>query len=90
MNEEHLSPEGREINRRIQRKVLDTYLELLYALKEQGLVESGNLTVLAFNILGIVNWQMHWYRPGGPLTFEEIQDEITAFVLHGMLGAAKT
>lgn len=85
LNEEHLGPEGMKINRKIQRRVLNIYLEVLNALKEQGLIDCRNLAVLAFNILGLINWQISWYRPEGPLSFEETVEEITSFALHGML-----
>lgn len=85
LNEEHLGPEGMEINRKIQRRVLNIYLEVLSALKEQGLIDCRSLTVSAFNILGLINWRMRWYRPEGPLSFEETVEEITSFALHGML-----
>jgi hypothetical protein len=42
--------------------------------------------VLAFNILGVINWQLKWYRPEGPLSMDEVSKEIVSFVMHGLLG----
>jgi TetR/AcrR family transcriptional regulator, cholesterol catabolism regulator len=88
LNEEHLSAEGVEINQRIQREVLEIYMKGLRSLEESGIVQCRDLKVLAFNILGVINWQLKWYRPGGRLSLEEVVDEIISFVLYGITGAA--
>ena len=64
---------------------MDIYLKELDTLKKQECIECRSLTILAFNILGLINWRMRWYRPDGPLSFEETVEEILSFVLHGML-----
>jgi AcrR family transcriptional regulator len=88
LNEEHLSAEGVEINQRIQREVLEIYMKGLRSLAESGIVQCRDLKVLAFNILGVINWQLKWYRPGGRLSLEEVVDEIISFVLYGITGSA--
>jgi AcrR family transcriptional regulator len=85
LDEEHLTPEGNEINRRIQRRVLDTYVSELKALKVQDYVRCGDVTVAAFNILGVINWYSRWYRSSGLLSREEVVQEIISFVCHGIL-----
>lgn len=86
LDEEHLSPEGDRINRQIQRKILDIYREALSELQKEGAVTGRSLTVLAFDILGVINWQLRWYRPEGSLSFEQVSDEIVSFILYGVLG----
>jgi AcrR family transcriptional regulator len=86
LDEEHLSPEGEQVNRDIQRSILDIYRQELGALQEQGYVKHRSLTVLTFNVLGVINWQLKWYRPDGALSFDEIADEIVNFILYGALG----
>ena len=86
IDEDHLSPEGNKFNQHIQREVLNIYLKELHALKELGYVGSRNLTVLAFNILAVINWQLKWYRPNGPLSMDDVSKEIVSFVMHGLLG----
>jgi AcrR family transcriptional regulator len=86
IDEEHLSPEGRRINRQIQRNILNIYRKELRTLKELGYLGNRNITVLAFNILGVINWHLRWYRPGGALSLEEVSQEIVTFVMHGLLG----
>lgn len=86
IDEDHLSPEGNEKNRQNQREILNIYLKELQTLKELGYLSSRNLVVLAFNILGVINWQLKWYRPGGPLSMDNVANEIVSFVIHGLLG----
>jgi AcrR family transcriptional regulator len=86
LDEDHLSPEGNEKNRQNQREILNIYLKELQTLKELGYLSSRNLVVLAFNILGVINWQLKWYRPGGPLSMDIVANEIVSFVMHGLLG----
>ena len=85
IDEDHLSPEGNENNRQNQREILNIYLKELQALKELGYLSSRNLMVLAFNILGVINWQLKWYRPEGPLSMDEVSKEIVSFVMHGLM-----
>jgi len=86
LDEDHLAPEGKEVNRQIQRNVLAIYLDQLEALQKQGLVKSRSLTVTAFNIFALINWHMRWFDPEGPLTLDETIEEIVSFVMHGIGG----
>ncbi|MBW1852260.1 MAG: TetR/AcrR family transcriptional regulator [Deltaproteobacteria bacterium] len=88
LDEEDLAPEGNKINRRIQLEVLDIYLKELRDLEAAGYVKCRSLKVLAFNIFGVINWYMRWYRPEGPLSQEETAEEAISFILHGMLGGS--
>lgn len=88
LDEEHLSPEGAEINRQTQQEVLEIYCKELRRLEDSGYVQCRSLTVLALNILGVINWQLRWYRPEGALSLEEITGEVVSFILHGVLGGA--
>jgi AcrR family transcriptional regulator len=86
IDEDHLSPEGNEKNRQNQREILGIYLKELQTLKGLGYLGSRNIQVLAFNILGVINWQLKWYRPGGALSVDDVSKEIVSFVMHGLLG----
>ncbi|RPJ10060.1 MAG: TetR/AcrR family transcriptional regulator [Deltaproteobacteria bacterium] len=86
LDEEHLSPDGNEINKQFQRDIFNIYKKELHNLKAEGYVKYENLTTLALNVLGVVNWHLRWYRPEGPLPLEQITDEILTFILHGVLG----
>ena len=86
LDEEHLSPEGEKVNRRIQREILGIYREELSELQKEGIARDRSLSVLTFNVLGVINWQLRWYRPEGSLTFAQVTDEIVSFILYGVLG----
>jgi TetR/AcrR family transcriptional regulator, cholesterol catabolism regulator len=86
LDEEHLSPEGEGVNRRIQREILSIYREELSELQKEGIARDRSLSVLTFNVLGVINWQLRWYRPEGALSFEQVTDEIVSFILYGVLG----
>lgn len=85
LDEEDLDPNENELNRRIQRGLLDIYITELTILKEEGYLNSTNVTLLAFNILAVINWRYRWYKSSGPLSLEEVADEMLLFILHGIL-----
>lgn len=87
IDEEHLTPDGYETRRLIQREILDIYMKELRILEELGYVNVRSLSVLAFNILSMVNWLIRWYRVGGKMSVEEVSEEIISFVLYGIIGS---
>jgi AcrR family transcriptional regulator len=85
VDEDHLTPEGNKINRKLQRDVLDIYLHELNILKTLGYLRSQNLNVLAFNIFGVINWHLHWFRPQGSLSLQQVAEEGVSFIMNGIL-----
>jgi AcrR family transcriptional regulator len=85
VDEDHLTPEGNEVNRKLQMDVLNIYLNELNILKSLGYLRSSNLKVLAFNIFGVINWHLHWYRPEGSLSLQQAADEGVSFIMNGIL-----
>ncbi|NML74809.1 TetR/AcrR family transcriptional regulator [Rhizobium sp. S-51] len=67
----------------IQREVLDIYSEVLDRLGAEGALNSGHARVTAFNMLGVINWHLRWYRPDGPLPAETVHQEIVDFIMRG-------
>ena len=86
-NRDHMSVEGDRASREIQTAILAIYVRVLEELKAEGWVKTDNLKILAFNILGVINWQLRWYRPDGPLKAEQLYEEIITFVFYGTIGA---
>lgn len=86
IDEERLSPAGKRINRQIQKEILDVYLTELTHLKSAGLIATRNLRVLAFNVLGVINWHLRWQDRVAGVSIEETHEEIVDFILHGMRG----
>jgi hypothetical protein len=39
----------------------------------------------ARSLLGVMNWTITWYRPNGPLTIQQIADQIASLFLSGLL-----
>jgi AcrR family transcriptional regulator len=46
-------------------------------------LEDTGLAVRA--LMGVMNWTLTWYRPGGPKSIEQIADEYSDLMLKGML-----
>lgn len=86
LDEEQLSPEGHQANLKYQREILDIYRQQLRRLQEAGVVSFKSATIAAFNILGVVNWHLRWYQPEGQMSFDEVSEEVVAFILHGIGG----
>ena len=66
--QDDLTPEGVKIYRQLQREILEIYRRDLRTLQELGYIQSKNISVLAFNILGILNCRTKWFTPEGPLS----------------------
>lgn len=84
--QDRLTAAGAEANRKIQRGVLNIYIRELEALRAAGHVKTQHLKILAFNILGTINWHLRWYSSEGRLSADDVHREIIDFVLHGLGG----
>jgi AcrR family transcriptional regulator len=67
---EQFPPEAQERVRQLQRQILDMYVSQLRRLAEKGLLAQGDVTVLAFSVLGVINWPLRWFRGEGMLSFD--------------------
>ena len=83
--DESLSSKGKEITRKYERNFIEIYRKELRTLQSLGYVQCRSVTVCTFNILGIILWRFRWYKPDGPLTLEEVAEEIINFIFHGIL-----
>jgi len=86
IDEERLSPRGKEINRQTQNEILSIYVEQLKILQSHGFIKTKKIKILAFNILGVLNWHLRWFDPEGDSSAEEVHDELISFILNGMIG----
>lgn len=64
----------------IQREILEIYTAVLEALSAEGALHEGHIRVAVFNILGVVNWHLRWYRADGPLPADTLHQEIINFI----------
>lgn len=85
LDEEHLA----RITKEFQIEILDLYREELQRLKSLGLINHENITLLAFNILGVINWHTRWYKADGRMSLDRIGDEMVKFVLHGTMASCE-
>lgn len=85
LDDERLSQKGMQESREVQREILGIYTRELQNLAELDLLRDRELKVLAFNIFGIINWHMRWYRPAGSLSLNQTIEKICDFVMFGMM-----
>ena len=80
-----LTGKRREANRIIQRQIYRLYIDKLEELHENRLLEHIDLKILAFTIFGAINSFFKWYREGGPLSKEDVAQNVIAIVFNGIL-----
>ncbi len=83
---DRMSASGGKASKDIQIEILGLYVGILEELRREGWVKTHNTKILAFNVLGVINWHLRWYRPDGPMTAEALYDEIITFILYGAVG----
>jgi AcrR family transcriptional regulator len=81
-----LSVTGDAVAQDIQRRILDIYVQVIEELRREGFVKSAHAKIVAFNVLGVINWYLRWYRPDGPIPADRIYEEIISFVFYGAIG----
>lgn len=57
----------------------------LISLMDQGVIRRINPTVMTFSLISSLHWLYFWYNPEGPLSLEDVAQEIADLFLHGML-----
>jgi len=83
-----LSSTGGAAAQDIQRRVLGIYVRVIEELRREELVKTPHAKIMAFNVLGVINWYLRWYRPEGPISIDQIYEEIISFVLYGVIGTS--
>ncbi|WP_283139229.1 TetR/AcrR family transcriptional regulator [Rhizohabitans arisaemae] len=76
--EEHNASKGR---------ILDELRGIIADGVRSGEFRPVNERVVAFSIIGMINWIAWWYNPEGPNTPEEIAEEMYSLVSRGLLRA---
>ncbi len=74
----------REICNKQHRLIFDLFESKVRELKNNNLANPINDKVATFGILGAMNWVYHWFRNNGPLTIEEIADELIKLLFNGL------
>jgi len=84
IDEERLSRRGKKVNQRVQRAIFDLYKGQLQRLQEEGVIGTDNLSILAFNILGIINWHLRWQSKIRGMPKRDVRTQVVNFILQGM------
>lgn len=50
-----------------------------------GLFACPDTAIAVRALMGILNWTLTWYRPDGSLSIEQIADQYTNLLLHGLM-----
>jgi TetR/AcrR family transcriptional regulator, cholesterol catabolism regulator len=77
----------RKALRKSQRAVYDLYMAKCRELKQKGILNDIDLSVLTFSIFGVLFGFFRWYRDTGSLTKEDVAENIWKFLFYGMLKA---
>lgn len=77
--------EIRERLQRTQRRVGRYWKELLSDAQRAGAIRADlDLSAVRMLILGALNWTAEWYRPGGPVSPQELARQAAAILLEGI------
>jgi len=68
-----------------KREYFDKLRNTLKELQTDGKLQDVDVTTATFSILGMINWLSRWYRPDGSLTPDQIGEQISRIVLHGLV-----
>jgi len=80
-----LTKKHKERVKQRERELYEVLVTKVSESQEQGLVKNLPATIVAFNIIGVLNWSYRWYKAKGPLTIEEIAAVIVDFVMEGIV-----
>jgi AcrR family transcriptional regulator len=89
MDDAWLTKERKKINIDSQRKLYSLYKSKLNELQKKGLIVNTNLTVLCFSIFGVIAQSIRWYREKGPLSKEEVAQNVIHILFNGILKLKK-
>ena len=76
---------GGDFRRRVndkKRRLSDTAMEILQALRPEGGID---LRVATFSLFGMMNWLYNWHRPGLDAPVETLVDDMYRIFLNGYL-----
>ena len=85
MDDAWLTRERRKINIESQRKLYSLYKDRLFELQKEGLIIDADLTVMCFSIFGIVAQSIRWFNEKGPLSKEEVAQNVIQILFAGIL-----
>ncbi|MEJ2717088.1 MAG: TetR family transcriptional regulator [Deltaproteobacteria bacterium] len=85
LDEQHQLPRNlRKQSLEQHRELYELFRQKLEELKADRLIRDLDITVITFCVSGMIFWAYRWYREGGPLTIEEIADQIIRVFFDGV------
>ncbi|MFH0957378.1 MAG: TetR/AcrR family transcriptional regulator [Pseudomonadota bacterium] len=70
------------------RAIYEVYYNKFSEIHGEGLLKDIDQTVMTFCIFAMMNWAYRWYHETGPLSIEEIADDIIRILFTGVLNDA--
>jgi AcrR family transcriptional regulator len=68
-----------------QRQIFDIYYNQIDGLKERGLTNDVDQTVVTFCIFATMNWAYRWFRDRKRLSIEEVAEDMIRILFSGIL-----
>ena len=69
-----------------ERKYVDFIKQVVWQIIQENPHISISVEVATFCLLGMLNWLVHWYNPGGKVSPDELASNITNIFLKGLKG----
>lgn len=84
IGEDPLPEEGRTALRRLKREIDLEFRGLIARCVAEGSIRPVDPKLAAFALAGALSWVGRWYRPGGPLSPDQIADTCCDLLLSGL------
>jgi len=81
---DHLSPDARKDLKAAEARLVSFLIAILQRLNKARYSDRPIAVAHAMLIYGMLNWTYTWYKPSGPLSFENFAREATSLCLHGI------
>lgn len=76
--------------KKTERDILSLYKSCLKEIQAAGRIPPGDLNVMAFGIIGMINSLYQWHRDDGPMGVEELGDTMSGMLLRGLFAGDAT
>ena len=81
----NLSLESRNVILLREREIYALYRDRVLAIIAAGRAREHDAAVVTFALLGIVNYFLYWFRPGGSLSLKQAAEQSISLMLDGLL-----
>jgi AcrR family transcriptional regulator len=85
-----LPPASRKQIEEKMRVYFDLIRNTLLELRAARRLREVDVTVATFSILGMILWLPRWFRQDGPLTQDEVAEQIAKFALGGLIESSRS